>query len=230
MHACQLPAGADDALLTAPPRRQEPRARGRYRRLSSIGNRAWRSGAAHGDRLDAGDILAGLVNVPLPGRMAEPALAHRLAASSRHRTALSIFGPPNGHVRLPRRDQHRLSPLAVAQLSRRIEPCFEHFRGARPRAGMGRHGQAEQAAGRRSGKVTVERGIHTPKIGGACGAARPGRQSRRGGERSRRHRPAAHRWRYGVLGRRCHHRREAPHDGMSGIGDRRAPAHIDRPP
>lgn len=42
--------------------------------------------------LDAGDIPAGLVNVPLPGRMAEPALANRLAASSRHRTALAIFG------------------------------------------------------------------------------------------------------------------------------------------
>lgn len=42
--------------------------------------------------LDAGDIPAGLITVPLPGRMAEPALADRLAASSRHRTALAIFG------------------------------------------------------------------------------------------------------------------------------------------
>lgn len=42
--------------------------------------------------LDAGGICAGLINVPLPGRMSEPALAERLGASSRHRTALSICG------------------------------------------------------------------------------------------------------------------------------------------
>ncbi|SCW87327.1 glycosyltransferase [Ancylobacter rudongensis] len=45
--------------------------------------------------LDAGGVPAGLINAPLPGRMSEPALAERLAASSQqHRTALTICGAP----------------------------------------------------------------------------------------------------------------------------------------
>ena len=42
--------------------------------------------------LDAGGISTGLINVPIPGRMSEPALAERLAASPSHHIALSIFG------------------------------------------------------------------------------------------------------------------------------------------
>ncbi|MDQ0349872.1 glycosyltransferase [Ancylobacter vacuolatus] len=42
--------------------------------------------------LDVGGISAGLINAPLPGRMSEPAMAERLAASSQHRTALTICG------------------------------------------------------------------------------------------------------------------------------------------